>query len=123
MKKLIVQIPCYNEEKTLPQTINDIPRRIDGVDEVKILVVDDGSTDRTVAVAEEIGVDYIIKNTNNIGLARTFYEGLVACLSLGADIIVNTDGDNQYKGQDIAKLVAPIVDRTGRCSHARAAAE
>jgi len=109
MTKLIVQIPCYNEEKTLPQTVRDIPRQIDGIDEVKILVIDDGSTDRTVAVAEEIGVDYIIKNIHNIGLARTFHEGLVACLSLGADIIVNTDGDNQYKGQDIPKLVAPIL--------------
>jgi glycosyltransferase involved in cell wall biosynthesis len=109
MTKLIVQIPCYNEENTLPLTVSDIPRQIDGVDEVKILVIDDGSTDRTLAVAEEIGVDYIIKNTNNIGLARTFHEGLVACLSLGADIIVNTDGDNQYKGQDIPKLIAPIL--------------
>ena len=109
MTKLIVQIPCYNEEKTLPQTVSDIPRQIDGIDEVKILVIDDGSTDRTVEVAEEIGVDYIIKNTHNIGLARTFHEGLVACLSLGADIIVNTDGDNQYKGQDIPKLIAPIL--------------
>jgi glycosyltransferase involved in cell wall biosynthesis len=109
MTKLFVQIPCYNEEKTLPQTVRDIPRQIDGIDEVKILVIDDGSTDRTVEVAEEIGVDYIIKNTHNIGLARTFYEGLVACLGLGAEIIVNTDGDNQYKGQDIPKLIAPIL--------------
>ena len=109
MTKLIVQIPCYNEEKTLPQTVRDIPRQIDGVDEVDILIIDDGSTDRTVAVAEEIGVNYIIKNTHNIGLARTFHEGLIACLSLGADIIVNTDGDNQYMGQDIPKLIAPIL--------------
>jgi len=109
MAKLIVQIPCYNEEKTLPQTVSDIPRQIDGIDVIKILVIDDGSTDRTVEVAEEIGVDYIIKNTHNIGLARTFHEGLVACLGLGADIIVNTDGDNQYKGQDIPKLIAPIL--------------
>jgi glycosyltransferase involved in cell wall biosynthesis len=109
MTKLIVQIPCYNEDKTLSQTVSDIPRQIDGIDEVKILVIDDGSTDRTVEVAEEIGVDYIIKNAHNIGLARTFHEGLVACLGLGADIIVNTDGDNQYKGQDISKLIAPIL--------------
>jgi glycosyltransferase involved in cell wall biosynthesis len=109
MTKLIVQIPCYNEEKTLPQTVSDIPRQIDGIDEVKILVIDDGSTDRTVEVAEKIGVDYVIKNTRNKGLARTFHEGLVSCLSLGADIIVNTDGDNQYKGQDIPKLIAPIL--------------
>jgi len=111
MAKLIVQIPCYNEEKTLSQTVSDIPRQVDGIDEVKILVIDDGSTDRTVEVAEEIGVDYIIKNAHNIGLARTFHEGLVACLGLGADIIVNTDGDNQYKGQDIPKLIAPILKR------------
>jgi len=109
MTKLIIQIPCYNEEETLPQTVNDIPREIDGIDEVQILVIDDGSTDRTVEVAEEIGVDYVIRNTHNIGLARTFHEGLVTCLSLGADIIVNTDGDNQYKGQDIPKLIAPIL--------------
>ena len=109
MTKLIVQIPCYNEEKTLPQTVRDIPRQIDGIDEVKILIIDDGSTDRTVEVAEKTGVDYIIKNTRNKGLARTFYEGLIASLRLGADIIVNTDGDNQYKGQDIPKLIAPIL--------------
>ena len=109
MTTLIIQIPCYNEEKTLPQTVNDIPRHIDGIDEVKILVIDDGSTDRTVEVAEKMGVDYIIKNPFNKGLARTFHEGLVASLTLGADIIVNTDGDNQYKGQDIPKLIAPIL--------------
>ena len=109
MTKLIVQIPCYNEEKTLAQTVRDIPRQIDGIDEVKIVVIDDGSTDRTVEVAEKIGVDYIIKNTRNKGLARTFHEGLIASLRLGADIIVNTDGDNQYKGQDIPKLIAPIL--------------
>jgi len=109
MTKLIVQIPCYNEEKTLAQTVRDIPRQIDGIDEVKILIIDDGSTDRTVEVAEKIGVDYIIKNTRNKGLARTFHEGLIASLRLGADIIVNTDGDNQYKGQDIPKLIMPIL--------------
>ena len=109
MTKVVVQIPCYNEEKSLPQTVSDIPRQIDGIDEVKILVIDDGSTDRTVEVAEEIGVDYIVKNAINKGLARTFHEGLVACLSIGADIIVNTDGDNQYRGQDIPKLIAPIL--------------
>jgi glycosyltransferase involved in cell wall biosynthesis len=109
MKKLFVQIPCYNEEKTLSQTIRDIPRQIDGIDEVKILIIDDASTDRTVEVAEKIGVDYIIKNTQNIGLAETFYKGLSASLMLGADIIVNTDGDNQYKGKDIPKLIAPIL--------------
>ncbi len=110
--KLIVQIPCLNEEQTLPQTVRDIPRQIDGIDEVEILIVDDGSTDETIRVAKEIGVDHIIQNLTNKGLAEAFRIGLDACLRLGADIIVNTDGDNQYKGQDIAKLVAPIVKGT-----------
>jgi len=109
MTKLIVQIPCYNEEETLPQTIRDIPRQIDGIDRVEILVIDDGSTDRTLEVARTIGVDHIVKNICNKGLAQTFTVGLDACLRLGADIIVNTDGDNQYQGQDIPKLVAPIL--------------
>ena len=108
--KLIVQIPCLNEEETLPQTVADIPRRIEGIDQVEILIVDDGSSDRTVEVAREIGVDHIVRNLNNKGLAASFRIGLDACLRLGADIIVNTDGDNQYKGQDIPKLVAPIVN-------------
>ncbi|NQT83010.1 glycosyltransferase family 2 protein [bacterium] len=107
--KLIVQIPCLNEEKTLPITIRDIPREIDGVDEVEILVIDDGSTDRTVGVAKELGVDHVIRNTNNKGLARSFMVGLDASIRLGADIIVNTDGDNQYRGEDIPKLIAPIL--------------
>ena len=108
--KLIVQIPCYNEEHTLPETVADIPRRIDGVDAVEILVIDDGSTDRTVEVAREIGVDHILRNKTNKGLARSFRAGLDACLVLGADIIVNTDGDNQYAGKDIPKLIRPILD-------------
>lgn len=107
--KLIVQIPCYNEEHTLPETVRDIPREIDGIDKVEILIIDDGSTDRTVEVAHEIGVDYVVRNKNNRGLARTFRTGVDACLKLGADIIVNTDGDNQYAGWDIPKLVAPII--------------
>ena len=108
--KLIVQIPCLNEAKTLPQTVADIPRRIDGVDKVEILVIDDGSTDRTVEVARELGVDHVIVNRKNLGLARTFRKGLDACLHLGADIVVNTDGDNQYAGWDIPKLIRPILD-------------
>jgi glycosyltransferase involved in cell wall biosynthesis len=107
--KLIVQIPCYNEEETLPQTVNDIPRHIEGIEKVEILVIDDGSTDKTVKIAKEVGVDHIIRNTCNKGLAETFMIGLHECLRLGADIIVNTDGDNQYKGQDIPKLVTPIL--------------
>ena len=107
--KLIVQIPCYNEERTLPLTVRDIPRRIDGVDQIEILIIDDGSTDSTIAVAKKLGVDHIIKNTRNKGLASTFFAGLDASLRLGADIIVNTDGDNQYQGQDIPKLIAPVL--------------
>lgn len=109
--KLIVQIPCFNEEKTLPQTVRDIPRKIEGIDLVEILIVDDGSTDRTVAVARESGVDHVVQNTGNKGLAASFMNGLQACLALGADIIVNTDGDNQYNGADIAKLVQPVLNR------------
>lgn len=107
--KLIVQIPCYNEETTLPQTVRDIPRQITGIDKVEILIIDDGSTDRTVEVARELGIEHIVRNKQNKGLARTFRAGLEACLTFGADIIVNTDGDNQYVGADIPKLVAPIL--------------
>lgn len=107
--KLIVQIPCLNEEHTLPETVAAIPREIPGIDEVEILIVDDGSTDRTVEVARELGVDHVVANRRNLGLARTFRNGLDACLRLGADIIVNTDGDNQYHGGDIPKLIGPIL--------------
>ena len=107
--KLIVQIPCFNEEHTLPSTVADIPREIDGVDKVEILVIDDASTDRTVSVAAELGVEHIVRNPVNIGLARTFRRSLDRALLLGADIIVNTDGDNQYAGADIPKLIAPIL--------------
>lgn len=110
MVKLIVQIPCFNEEATLPQTIADIPREIPGIDSVEVLVVDDGSTDRTSEVALECGADFLVRNRNNKGLARTFRTGLDAALTAGADIIVNTDGDNQYAGQDIPKLVKPILE-------------
>jgi len=107
--KLIIQIPCLNEEQTLPQTIADLPRSLPGIDEVELLVIDDGSTDRTVEVARECGVQHVVRLTNNKGLAAGFQAGLDACLKLGADIVVNTDADNQYKGADVAKLVAPIV--------------
>lgn len=108
--KLIVQIPCFNEEHTLPATVADIPRSIPGIDVVEVLIIDDGSTDRTVEVARALGVDHIVRNKRNMGLARTFRRGLDASLALGADIVVNTDGDNQYAGADIAKLVQPIVE-------------
>jgi glycosyltransferase involved in cell wall biosynthesis len=107
--KLIVQIPCYNEEETLPQTVADIPREIEGVDVVEVMIIDDGSSDRTIEVAKEIGVDHIVRHIANRGLARTFRTGLDAAVRLGADVIVNTDGDNQYSGADIPKLVAPIL--------------
>jgi glycosyltransferase involved in cell wall biosynthesis len=108
--KLIVQIPCYNEELTLPATFNDIPKTIPGVDQVEIMIIDDGSTDKTIEVAKALGVDHIIINKNNRGLARTFRKGIDECLKRGADIIVNTDGDNQYAGWDIPKLIQPILD-------------
>src|SRR3712207_5860107 len=108
--KLIIQIPCLDEEKTLPATLADLPRQLPGVDVVEWLVIDDGSTDRTVDVARQHGVDHIVPLTNNKGLAYAFQAGLDACLKLGADIIVNTDADNQYNGHDIVKLVGPIVN-------------
>jgi glycosyltransferase involved in cell wall biosynthesis len=107
--KLIIQIPCLNEEKTLGETIADLPGQVDGIDEIELLVVDDGSTDRTVQVARESGVHHMVRLTNNKGLAAAFQAGLDACLKLGADIIVNTDADNQYRGADVPKLVAPIL--------------
>ncbi|MCR9136748.1 MAG: glycosyltransferase family 2 protein [Alphaproteobacteria bacterium] len=107
--KLIVQIPCYNEEATLAQTVADIPKIIDNIDVVEILVIDDGSTDGTVEVAHQAGVDHIVSNTTNKGLARSFAKGIDACLERGADIIVNTDGDNQYAGRSIPDLVQPIL--------------
>ncbi len=107
--KLIIQIPCLNEEATLPATLADLPREVQGFSTVEWLVIDDGSTDRTIEVAIENGVDHIVRLTNNKGLAAGFQAGLDACLKLGADVIVNTDADNQYFGGDIPKLVAPIV--------------
>lgn len=108
--KLIVQIPCFNEEKTLPLVVNSIPRNIPGIDTVEILIIDDGSKDKTIEVARELGVNHIIKHTSNRGLARAFETGLDACLRLGADIIVNTDGDNQYPQEKISDLVKPILN-------------
>jgi len=107
--KLIIQIPCLNEETTLPQTLKDIPENIEGIDSIEILVIDDGSTDKTVEVAKSMGVHHILKLTNNKGLAKAFISGVDQALKLDADIIVNTDADNQYFGGDIAKLIQPIL--------------
>lgn len=108
--KLIVQICCLNEEATLPATLRDIPRQIPGVDAVEVLIVDDGCTDRTVEVARELGVEHVVRFNSNRGLAAAFAAGLDASLRLGADIIVHTDGDNQYAGADIPRLIAPILE-------------
>lgn len=107
--KLIVQIPCYNEEQTLARTIAEIPRSMPGVDRVEVLVVDDGSTDGTVEVARRAGADHVVRHAGNRGLAATFRTGLLAALRLGADVVVNTDGDNQYPGDAIPRLIAPIL--------------
>jgi glycosyltransferase involved in cell wall biosynthesis len=107
--KLIIQIPCYNEAETLPETVAALPKNIIGVDHIEVLIIDDGSLDDTVRVARSIGVDHIVQHKQNRGLAATFITGLDACLALGADIIVNTDADNQYNADDIIKLVEPIL--------------
>ena len=108
--KLIIQIPCYNEEETLELAYNDLPRHIDGIDQIEYLIINDGSQDGTVQRARELGFHHIVSFKQNKGLARGFMAGLDACLHLGADIIVNTDADNQYCGADIEKLVRPILD-------------
>jgi glycosyltransferase involved in cell wall biosynthesis len=107
--KLIVQIPCLNEEDTLAETLRGIPRSIPGVDVVEVLVIDDGSTDRTSQVARENGADHVVRFTRHKGLAAGFMAGLDACVRLGADVIVNTDADNQYPGHEIPRLIAPIL--------------
>ena len=108
--KLIIQIPCLNEEKTLPLVIRDLPKKIDGISKIETLIIDDGSTDRTSHVARELGVDHIIQLASNHGLAHAFMVGLDTALKLGANIIVNTDGDNQYNGCDVPKLIKPILE-------------
>lgn len=107
--KLIIQIPCFNEEKTLPLTLSDLPRKLSGFDSVEWLVIDDGSGDGTAEIAKANGVDHVIRLPQNGGLARAFSKGLEISLALGADVIVNTDADNQYQGKDIEKLVAPVL--------------
>lgn len=109
MTKLIIQIPCYNEEETIGRTLSELPRELPGIDVIEWLIIDDGCADRTVEVAREHGVHHVVNLPHNRGLARAFAEGLEACLKAGADIIVNTDADNQYCADDIEKLVAPIL--------------
>ena len=109
--KLIIQIPCYNEEVALPVTLSKLPVHIDGIDEIEVLISDDGSNDRTIEIAKEYGVKHIVTTTHHHGLARTFMSGIQEALRQGADIIVNTDADNQYNADDIEKLVRPIIER------------
>ncbi len=108
--KLIIQIPCYNEAETLEIALNDLPKKIDGIDEIEYLIINDGSKDNTVQVAKDWGVHYVVNFKKNKGLAKGFMAGIDACLRNGADIIVNTDADNQYNGEDIEKLVRPILE-------------
>lgn len=108
--KLIIQIPCLNEENSLPVTLRDLPKKIDGIDCIETLIIDDGSTDRTVEVARQHHVNHVLLLTRNKGLAKAFISGINHALKLGADIIVNTDADNQYFGGDIPKLIRPILD-------------
>ncbi|MFQ6109938.1 MAG: glycosyltransferase family 2 protein [Candidatus Aminicenantales bacterium] len=107
--KLIIQIPCYNEAEYLPPTLKDLPQKVEGIDQLEVLVVDDGSSDNTAEVARKNGVHHIVRFKKHRGLAAAFSAGLEACLRLGADIIVNTDADNQYRGSDIPALIAPIL--------------
>src|SRR5271157_5839090 len=107
--KLIIQIPCFNEAEQLPATLADLPRSLEGFDVVEWLIIDDGSSDDTVAVAQQHGVDHLVRLTNNKGLAAAFQAGVDTALKLGADVIVNTDADNQYYGGDVSRLVGPIL--------------
>lgn len=109
--KLIIQIPCYNEEKTLPLTLKDLPNKINGIEKIETLVINDGSEDKTAEIARGLAVNYILNLPKRSGLAAAFSRGLEKSLELGADIIVNTDADNQYNGADIAKLVEPILNK------------
>src|SRR5262245_35156650 len=108
--KLMIQIPCLNETGTLERTFADLPRHCEGIDEIEVVVIDDGSSDGTAEFAERLGAHHIIRFPRNRGLAAGFMAGIDACLRLGADIIVNTDADNQYRGADIPRIVAPIIE-------------
>jgi glycosyltransferase involved in cell wall biosynthesis len=109
MKKLLIQIPCLNEAATLPQTVADLPRAVPGIDVIEVLVIDDGSRDGTSEIARAIGVDHVVRFRRHKGLAAAFTAGIDACLKRGADIIVNTDADNQYAGRDIPRLIEPLL--------------
>lgn len=109
--KLIIQIPCYNEESTLALTLSELPKKIEGIDEIQILIIDDGSTDKTLEIARQNGVENLVILPNNVGLAKAFVAGLTKALELGADIIVNTDADNQYCADDIKNIVRPIIEK------------
>ena len=108
---LIVQIPCFNEAGTITEVIEAIPRKIEGFSKVEVLIIDDGSSDDTISIAKKAGADHIVKNKKNLGLARSFQKGIRACVDLGADVIVNTDGDHQYPSQEIPKIVAPVLNK------------
>lgn len=108
--KLVVQIPCLNEAETLPLVLNSIPKKIPGIDVIEILIIDDGSTDETVEVAKKHGVTRFVRHARNVGLGQSFHDGVIKALEMGADIVVNTDGDNQYPQADIDRLVQPILD-------------
>lgn len=108
-RKLIIQIPCFDEAETLPLTVADLPREVPGIDIVEWLVIDDGSSDRTAEIARELGVDHVVSHPHNRGLAAAFLTGIDACLRAGADVIVNTDADNQYQGASIVDLVEPVL--------------
>ncbi len=108
--KLVIQIPCLNEEETLPLVFKDLPAKIPGIDDIEVIIIDDGCTDKTVAIAKRHGVKHMVHHPKTQGLARSFRDGVDLALSLGADIIVNTDGDNQYPGQSIPDLVQPIIN-------------
>lgn len=108
--KLVIQVPCLNEEQTLPDVLKTIPKKIEGIDEIEVLVIDDGSSDKTIEVAKQYGVQHFVRHPRNQGLARSFQDGINKSLELGADVIVNTDGDNQYPSERIGDLIQPILN-------------
>ena len=108
--KLIIQIPCYNEAQTLPETLQALPRRLEGIESIEVLIIDDGSSDGTGDIALQYGAHHLVRLNKHSGLAAGFLAGLESCLRLGADLIVNTDADNQYNAQDIPALLAPILE-------------